>query len=175
MSFSDKINFGILHSEDFKRAVDALPLVSVDWVLLNPSGKMLLGQRRNAPARLWWFTPGGRVRKNEPLSLCLKRVALAELDLQASDIHGAELMGVWDHFYEDSVFSTEVSTHYVNLPHLLRLPHTLDLNALPSDQHSAWRWQDLKAAAVAHDVHPYVRLYAQWVIDEGIFTAPDYS
>jgi len=175
MSLSDKTDSGFLLSKDFERAVGFLPLVSVDWVLLNPAGQLLLGQRRNAPARHWWFTPGGRVRKNEPLNLCLRRVAIEELGLKALEVHGAKLMGVWDHFYEDSAFSSEVSTHYVNLPHVLQLPNTLDLNTLPSDQHSVWRWQDVKAAAVAHDVHPYVRLCAQWVIDEGIFTAPDYS
>ena len=53
----------------------------------------------------------------------------------------------------------------MNLPHVLRLPHALDINALPSDQHSAWRWQDVQAAAVADDVHPYVRVYAQWVVE----------
>lgn len=175
MSYSDKINPGFLHSADFERAVDALPLVSVDWVFLNPTGQMLLGQRRNAPARLWWFTPGGRVRKNESLSQCLKRVALAELGLQASYVQGAELMGAWDHFYEDSAFSIKVSTHYVNLPHVLKLPDMLELNKLPLDQHSAWRWQDVEAATTAHDVHPYVRLYAQWVLAEGIFVTLKHS
>jgi colanic acid biosynthesis protein WcaH len=81
-------------------------------------------------------------------------------------------MGVWDHFYEDSAFSAEVSTHYVNLPHhVLRLPHPLHINALPSDQHSAWRWQDVQAAGAADDVHPYLRVYAQWVADEGMLTS----
>jgi colanic acid biosynthesis protein WcaH len=165
----DKIDACFLLLPDFERAVGALPLVSVDWVLLNPDGQMLLGCRRNASARHWWFSPGGRVRKNEPLGCCLQRVAVSELGLQANVLQGARLMGVWDHFYEDSAFSAEVSTHYVNLPHVLRLPHTLDINALPSDQHSAWRWQDVHATAVADDVHSYVRVYAQWVVDEGMF------
>lgn len=171
MSLSDKINTGFLLSADFESAVDALPLVSVDWVLLDPAGQMLLGQRRNAPARHWWFTPGGRVRKNEALRCCLERVAIAELGLQAIDVHCAKLMGVWDHFYQDSAFSTEVSTHYVNLPHVLRLKHVLKLSALPLDQHSAWRWQDVQAVAEAQDVHPYVRIYAQWVVKEGKISA----
>jgi colanic acid biosynthesis protein WcaH len=168
MRLLDKIDAGFLLLPEFERAVGAFPLVSVDWVLLNPSGQILLGHRRNAPARHWWFIPGGRVRKNEPLASCLQRVAVSELGLQASEVRGARLMGVWDHFYEDSAFSAEVSTHYVNLPHVLRLAHELDINALPSDQHSAWRWQDVQAAAVADDVHPYVRVYALWVVDEGI-------
>ena len=57
-----------LQQEEFARAVAALPLVSVDLLVVNPGGQLLLGQRRNAPARAWWFTPGGRVRKNEPFA-----------------------------------------------------------------------------------------------------------
>ena len=111
------------------------------------------------------------MRKNETLGSSLQRVALSELGLQASDVQGARLMGVWDHFYEDSAFSAKVSTHYVNLPHVLRLPHALDINALPLDQHSAWRWQDVHATAVADDVHLYVRVYAKWVVDEGMLSS----
>ncbi len=156
---------GWLQDTDFVAAVGTLPLVSVDLVVVNPAGQLLLGQRRNAPARAWWFTPGGRVRKGEPFASCLQRVAVTELGLQASDVKSARLMGVWDHFYGDSAFSAEVSTHYVNLPHVLRLERPLDMAALPTDQHSAWRWQDAAAAAEADDVHPYVRVYAQWVVE----------
>ncbi|MFY7906660.1 MAG: NUDIX domain-containing protein [Burkholderiaceae bacterium] len=112
----DKIDAGFLSLPEFERAVGALPLVSVDWVLLNPAGQMLLGHRRNAPARHWWFTPGGRVRKNEPLERCLQRVAVSELGLQASDVQGS---------------------------------------------------------AVADDVHPYVRVYEQWVVRESLLSSPN--
>jgi len=155
---------GWLPDSEFASAVNALPLVSVDLVVVNPAGQMLLGLRRNAPARHWWFTPGGRVRKNEPFADCLRRVAMSELTLQEQDVQGARLMGVWDHFYEDSAYSSEVSTHYVNLPHVLQLKHPMELDALPADQHSVWRWQDAKDAAVAEDVHPFVRVYAQWLV-----------
>ena len=75
-------------------------------------------------------------------------------------------VGVWDYFYEYRAHSSEVSTYHVNLPHVWQLKHPLDLAALPADQHSAWRWQDMKEAAVAEDVHPYVRVYAQWLVDQ---------
>jgi colanic acid biosynthesis protein WcaH len=153
-----------LEQDEFVSAVNALPLVSVDLVVVNPQGQLLLGYRCNAPAKRWWFTPGGRVRKNEPLADCLKRVAMSELGLAAQDIQGAKLMGAWDHFYQDSAFSDEVSTHYVNLPHRLHLSHSLDLNRLPTDQHTAWRWQDPNTAAQANDVHPYARAYAQHLL-----------
>lgn len=160
---------GWLPDKEFAKAVNALPLVSVDLVLVNTAGQMLLGLRRNAPARHWWFTPGGRVRKNEACEACLLRVAMSELGLQERDVKGAQLMGVWDHFYEDSACSPEVSTHYVNLPHVLQLKQPLELDALPNDQHSGWRWQDMKDAVIAEDVHPYVRVYAQWLFDHGSY------
>ena len=103
----------------------------------------------------------------------LRRVAETELGLSWEETHAAQLMGVWDHFYEDSAFSSEVSTHYVILPHFLRLDRTLNLSDLPLDQHLDWRWQEASSAAVAEDVHPYVRVYAQWVVREGFLSAPN--
>ncbi|WP_286745065.1 NUDIX domain-containing protein, partial [Aquabacterium sp. UBA2148] len=58
----------LLPAAQFAQACEALPLVSIDLVLTDESNRLLLGLRRNAPARGWWFTPGGRIRKNEPLA-----------------------------------------------------------------------------------------------------------
>ena len=121
---------GWLSEADFTRAVEALPLVSVDWIVLNPAGQMLLGLRRRSPARDWWFTPGGRVRKNEALPDALARVGRDELGLPEDLVAGARLLGAWDHFYPDSGYSDVVSTHYVNLPYLVRLGHSPDGTSL---------------------------------------------
>jgi len=132
-----------LLAHEFASAVAALPLVSVDWVVTNPDGKLLLGQRINAPARGWWFTPGGRIRKNEALVQALQRVTREELGL-APDFCGqllgkARLMGAWDHFYPDSAFSPSVSTHYVNLPHWLPLSWAeVALFKLPMGEQTQW-------------------------------------
>jgi len=53
-----------LSVEQFKIAVDSLPLVSIDLYVLCEK-QILLGKRNNRPAKNWWFTPGGRVKKNE--------------------------------------------------------------------------------------------------------------
>lgn len=133
----------LLPEPAFAAAVTALPLVSLDWVLTNPNGQLLLGQRLNAPARGWWFTPGGRIRKNEALVQAMQRVACDELGMesQIADLWAgrAQLMGAWDHFYTDSAFSPQVSTYYVNLPHWLALTWA-DLTQLElpvGAQHSA--------------------------------------
>jgi len=154
-----------LDSQAFSAACAALPLVSIDWVISNPNAEILLGLRQNAPAKDWWFTPGGRIRKNEPFSQACSRIVSNELGMEI-DLSKAELMGVWDHFYPDSAFNAEVSTHYVNLPHWLALSWqeiaTLDFPI--NDQHSGWRWLAADLAVNDALVHPYVREYARWVL-----------
>ena len=74
-----------LSTDQYSQAVDALPLVSVDLVVVNDKGQVLIGLRRNAPAKNWWFTPGSSVRKCEPFTHALERVAKWELGLQSED------------------------------------------------------------------------------------------
>lgn len=158
---------GLLHWSMFQQAVSALPLVSVDWVLTNLAGELLVGQRLNAPARSTWFTPGGRIRKGEALAQALSRVAQDELgatpELAITLMQRGQLMGAWDHFYSDAAFSDAVSTHYVNLPHWATLT-TEEVNALRlplGEQHGEWKWMPL--AEAAHTVHPWVQPYVDWV------------
>ncbi len=153
-----------LSQEQFTSAVDALPLVSIDLCITDPEGRLLLGLRRNTPAQGFWFTPGGRVRKNEPLAEALARVGREELGLAPEITSRATLMGAWDHFYPDSAFSDSVSTHYVNLPHWLQLAADEVASLVPptDEQHSAWRWLSVVEEAEDLSVHSYPRLYTKW-------------
>lgn len=160
-----------LAKEHFDLAVEALPLVSVDLCLVC-DGKLLLGRRNNRPAQGWWFTPGGRIRKGESWDVALQRIAGEEIGLGSFTASQASLMGAWDHFYKDSAFSDEISTHYVNLPHycLLQPDQICDLRlpAGETEQHSEWCWLPLETAANDSNVHAYVRVYAQWLLNAAL-------
>jgi len=155
---------GWVSEEVFSLAVDALPLVSIDLLVVNAQQELLLGLRRNRPARAWWFSPGARIRKNEQLEKALHRIWLEELG-QTQAMPTAQLLGASDHMYADSAFSDEVPTHYVNLPHSVQLPAdtVLTPEALPQDQHSQWQWMPLEQAANDNKVHAYVRAYAHTI------------
>ena len=169
-----------LSAEAFSAACEALPLVSLDLCLNRPGPQgpeLLLGLRTNPPARGFWFTPGGRVRKNEPMANAFDRLARDELGLPGHWLQRAVLMGAWDHFYPDSAFDLNVSTHYVNLPYwldlsaqeaaTLALPCSGDDGDAPgryAGQHARWRWQPLTQAATDPSVHAYARTYAEWVL-----------
>lgn len=180
-----------LSQTEFHSAMQALPLVSVDWVLVDAAGRVLTGWRENAPARHTWFTPGGRIRKGEPWQAALVRVAMVELGVDEATAQDwaerAQLMGVWDHFYPDSALCASTPTHYVNLPHCLRLTaedSAALASALPAKliavnrpqaayltQHAAWRWlTPTEDAAHVQPSHGYVQPYLRWVADEFDFS-----
>jgi len=149
-----------LNDDTFRVVVASTPLVSIDLVVQNELGELLLGRRLNRPAQGFWFVPGGRLQKNETLDGAFRRLTSGELG-SAFDRASARLLGVYEHFYTDSVFGTAedgIDTHYVVLGYHLRLPidHAL---TLPSDQHSAYRWCSLNEVEASSEVHANSRAY----------------
>ena len=68
-----------LPAEVFGEVIRNTPLVAIDLVVRDQSGRALLGKRLNRPAQGYWFAPGGRIRKNETLDAAFLRLTAAEL------------------------------------------------------------------------------------------------
>ena len=154
----------MLSSQTFKTIVGNAPLVSLDLCLVC-KGQILLGKRNNEPLKGQWFTPGGRILKNEKWQNALRRIALSELSLRLDDVADFELMGVWDHFYSNSVFSEIISTHYVNLPHFTMCESKPII--ICDDQHIQFGWFDLVEVASGGEFHQYIRNYAEYLVNKG--------
>lgn len=144
-----------LDKDTFSTVLKSTPLVSLDFIVFNPEGKVLLGQRLNRPAQGYWFVPGGRIFKNEALAAAFARLTLAELG-QAFDYSQARLLGVYDHFYDDSVFGEELSTHYVALAHQFSVSQ---LDNLPVQQHDTYSWFNVEELLANESVHPNTKAY----------------
>ena len=144
-----------LSNEPFLSVVDSTPLISIDLVVLNSKGECLLGQRLNRPAQGNWFVPGGRILKNETLDAAFSRLTLEELG-KVSARSDARLLGVYEHFYADSVFAAPgqgPDTHYVVLAYQLVMAED-DLLHPPHAQHDAYHWwpqAEMQACAQVHD------------------------
>jgi colanic acid biosynthesis protein WcaH len=151
----------MLEKEIFKTVVKNTPLVSIDLCIVWDE-KILLGKRKNEPLKGFFFTPGGRIFKNEAHIDCLNRIARSELGLIINDLKQVKLMGVWDHFYNNSVFGNEVSTHYVNLPYYFYYDKRPEL--MPDDQHDTLEWFDLSKVSNGNEFHKYMNSYASWII-----------
>ena len=151
----------MLDSSDFKNILMNTPLVSID-ILIVSNKKLLMGKRSNKPLQGSWFTPGGRIFKNENFQDAFARIAYTELGLNLN-YKDFNLMGVWDHFYNESLFDN-VSTHYVNLPHVSKVNENLEIKL--DKQHSEFDWKPLES--ILDDTkkyHKYMKQYASWIIN----------
>ena len=147
----------MLSEADFKHLVKNAPLFAIDLVALNDQNQILLGQRKNAPARGYWFVPGGRVFKNESLEQALKRISKTELNIEIQS-HQADIIGLYDHFYQDSIFGDEIDTHYINATYLVKL-NAAKIPNLPTVQHLSYRWQKLSKLEQDDSVHKYSKIF----------------
>lgn len=149
-----------LTDQTFRTVVAAAPLLSIDLLVENVKGEVLLGQRLNRPASGFWFVPGGRVQKNETLDLAFHRLTLLELG-RAFERSQAQLLGVYEHFYTDCVFGdseVDPDTHYVVLCYHLLLPVDTFLSP-PPGQHDCYRWWRKDHMQSSVEVHPNSRVY----------------
>ncbi|WP_421132568.1 GDP-mannose mannosyl hydrolase [Alteromonas sp. A079] len=144
-----------LEKQTFTTVIDSTPLVSIDLLVENTGGQVLLGYRNNRPAKGYWFVPGGRILKNETLKSAFERLTLAELG-EKFDIKQATLQGPYDHIYEDSVFGDTPSTHYVAIAYRLKVEH---IQNLPRDQHSRYMWLHPSDIMQRSDIHANTKAY----------------
>lgn len=139
--------------EQFKTVVEYTPLISIDLITMFED-KVLLGKRVNNPAKGFYFTTGGIVRKNESFLEAQKRIAKDELGIELTK--EPKFIGVFEHFYDDSIFEN-ISTHYVNHGYLLELDE--EIVNIPKEQHSEYKWLTVLELLQSDEVHDYVKLY----------------
>lgn len=156
---------GYLSEVDFRQAIASVPLVSVDLLIVN-GGKLLLGQRRDEPARGTWFVPGGRIRRGEAIAEALQRVWRAEI---VGDMPTAQpqLVGAYEHFYDCAFDGSAVATHYVVLAYRLEVADAVVLQSLSHDQQ--W-WAPINTHPSEHagrPVHPNAGAYFSALLGAG--------
>jgi len=145
-----------LDNKTFENIIDSTPLISIDLAVKNKQGQALFGLRTNRPALNYWFVPGGRIQKNESMQVAFSRLCLDELGLSFL-IENAQFIGPFEHFYQDSVFGEEISTHYVVLAYAITVDET-ELS-LPAEQHSEYQWFDIDTINARPNVHQHSKWY----------------
>lgn len=144
-----------LSQESFRSLLDDAPLISIDLIVRNERGHILLGHRSNRPAAGFLFVPGGRVFKNESISMAFERLTTNELG-QAFSISQAHYIGLFEHFYDDSVFGDTPSTHYIVNGFELIVEESL---RLPTEQHTEYVWMHENELLASDLVHVHCKWY----------------
>ena len=143
-----------LEKELFSSIIANAPLISIDLVIKDSEGKVLLGKRINKPAKNSWFVPGGRIFKDESLDDAFIRTVKEELGLNI-ERKDAIFDKTYEHFYENNVFDDKFSTHYIVLAHKIKIDNLPILN----NQHSDYKWFEVDELLQDKNVHKYTKDY----------------
>ena len=144
-----------LEKELFSSIIENTPLISIDLIIKDSEGKILLGQRINKPAKNSWFVPGGRIYKDEKIEDAFKRITKDEIGKEFS-ISNSSFKGVYQHFYDDNVFNDNFSTHYIVLGFELVIKEELSLGTI---QHEKYKWFTQDELLKSDEVYSYVKDY----------------
>ena len=105
-----------INKELYTKILDSVPIITVDIVIFNPEkDKVLLFKRENKPLQNTYYTPGGRVNKNEKLIDAIIRKAKEEIGI---NIKSKEIKycGIIEEFFDDSNFKEVLTgTHNINI------------------------------------------------------------
>ena len=145
-----------LDHETFAHIVEHTPLIAIDLIIKDSESRVLLGRRVNAPAKDHWFVPGGRIYKNETISEAFSRIFFSEIGNELL-IEDARFLGVYEHFYKNSFYDKNISTHYVVLAYEINYDFSIDI--LPKAQHSTYKIVPVKILLQDAEVHSNVKLY----------------
>ena len=144
-----------LEKEIFSSIIENTPLISIDLVVKNQDGQILLGKRVNKPAKNSWFVPGGRIYKDETIENAFKRITFDEIGKEFDFSH-AKFKGVYQHFYDDNVFNDSFSTHYVVLGFEIVAYEELFLNTVQHENYKCFSEDELLNS---NEVYSYVKDY----------------
>lgn len=148
----------MLQPEDYINVIANTQLVSIDLIVLNDEGKVLVGKRVNRPSQNMWFVPGSRLYKNETIEEGVKRVSRTELgvEIQRSD---TTLINVYDHIYPDNFLGRAdkdgvmIPTHYVAIGMRVTIDPALIVENVFMNQHSSLEWMSISELLARDDVH----------------------
>lgn len=151
-----------LENKTFENIVRNSPVCAVDICILNDNNKLLLGKRKNPPAKDFFFVPGGRIRKGETLFLATNRILNTELNYEISKniFSKIKLLGIFEHFYDDNfIGNNSFPSHYLIVAYLVSLSllkkkYSVDFQ----DQHEEYIWYNLSSENDIK-IHPYIKDY----------------
>lgn len=137
-------------TEEYETIVRHVPVVSVD-LLVHHNGGLVLGKRRNAPAKNKWFAPGGTVLKGETRRQAVHRVAEEELN---SDVIIDSELGIYDHFYSTAEVDGSDSKQYLATAYVVT-PMQDEIS--PDDQHGELKVFNSPFSGLHNYVDRYIR------------------
>ncbi len=147
----------MLEKDEYLNIINLIPITSIDVLMVNNLGDILLGLRRNNPAKGMWFVPGGVIKKGETIDNAFHRIIKKETGI-STDIKDAIFIGVYQHFYDTNFADVpDIKTQYTVLRYDIKF--NKEINPIPDYQHSEFKWFSIDELIKDSNVHQYVKDY----------------
>lgn len=152
----------MIEQSEYLDVIKKTQLVSVDLVIVNQKDEVLLGKRKNNPAKGYYFVPGSRIYKNELVNNAITRVSKWELGIEILR-EDVEPIGVFEHQYNTNFVNNDFGTHYVCFAYKYRLMDgDVINNSEMNEQHDDTVWMSVNELLENDDVHDYVKNYFRY-------------
>ena len=124
----------------YREIISVLPIICVDVVIRNKSGKVLLARRKNEPIKGHWWVVGGRILSGESAHQACIRKTLEETGLKINELR---FLGFYEDVYEKNAFDVPEPYHTLSLAFETQLSSEQSEETIRLDsQHSDWGWFD---------------------------------
>lgn len=140
----DELKF--IEPELYKEIIKNMPISCVDVAIVS-NGKVLLVNRKDAPAKNLWWLPGGRVIKGETMKMTALRKAKEEVGIEC---YVGPIIHTDETIFSDGPF--DIPIHSINSCFLL---YPKNPNQIPylDNHHSDFRWIN----SIEENLHNYVK------------------
>tara|TARA_B100001093_G_C26072068_1_gene694958 strand:+ start:48 stop:524 length:477 start_codon:yes stop_codon:yes gene_type:complete len=149
------MNNNFLDKKTYLDVIKATTLTAVDLIIVY-NNSILMGYRKNNPAKDYWFVPGSRTRKNEKIMDGLQRMVKSELNLEIN-LDKVKLLGVYDHIYDNNYNDDTFGTHYVVSAFIYILNEKPKIKI--DDQHEEIKWFPINQIKGNKYIHQYTKNY----------------
>lgn len=136
-------------SEEYKKILELMPICCVDIIVYH-NGKVLLIKRKDEPGKAWWWTPGGRILKNESVKDAVIRKAKEEAGI---DIEIINLVAYFDFFSDNSAFGKIKNKYHTISLVFLTKPKNENQKIILDKTSIDYKWID----KIEDDLHPTLK------------------
>lgn len=154
----------MLSEDKYIQAIALTQIVSIDLIVFDENKHVLLGKRKNNPAKGTWFVPGGKVYKNELWRNAIPRLSKMELGTVLT-WDQCMFLGVNDHIYNTNFCGhtdekgISIPTHYVCIAVQCSIHRNQVDVSVFSKQHEDLKWLLPEDLVKKDDVHEYTKKY----------------
>lgn len=153
-----------IENNDYLNILKNSHVVSVDLIIMDTTDNVLLGKRNNAPAKDFWFVPGGRIQKNETLDDAIKRISLQET---GNSLSKTNFIGLYHHNYNDNYDNNSFGTNYIVLGVGVKINNNINIS--PDKQHDDFKWWSISDLMASQNVHINTKNYFNPIPNNKVF------